>query len=124
MAKLQTRVSFDDADLRGATFEDASLSASGYYTSVNFRDADLRGATFEDASLSVTYYGTIDFTGASVEGSSEAAPDTIVTNMQIGVGADPDKGTIINADGDCYTGSRKVDCVKVPLEDFLSDDDD
>ena len=74
---------------------------------MNFRDADLRGATFEDASLSVTYYGTIDFTGASVEGSSEAAADTIVTGMQIGVGADPDKGTIINADGDCYTGSRK-----------------
>ena len=53
-----------------------------------------------------------------------SAPDTIVTNMQIGVGADPDTGTIINADGDCYIGSRKVDCVKVPLEDFLSDDDD
>ena len=45
--------------------------------------------------------------------------------MQIGVGADPEnKGTIINADGDCYIGSRKVDCVKVPLEDFLSADED
>jgi hypothetical protein len=34
-------------------------------------------------------------------------------------------GNIWNADGDCYVGSaKKVQCNQVPLEDFLSDDDD
>ena len=43
-AKLNARVALDNADLRGATFEDASLSASGYYTSVNFRMPPTCGA--------------------------------------------------------------------------------
>ena len=120
---------FKNADLRNAKFEDASLLVDNYYADIDFRDADLRGATFEDASLYASSYGNIDFGGATAE-----APDTIVTGMQIGLAttrprAPPAVGThmpgnIWNADGDCYVGSAKDGCNQVPLEDFLSDDDD